>query len=313
MKKTPLISIIVPIYNTEKYLEECLESLQNQQYKYIEVLMIDDGSTDNSMSICKSFANRDKRFKYFHKENGGMSSARNLALDNAVGDYILYVDSDDMVFENIITECLKVIGDADMVQFGYSHGTGYPGTQLEFRESILDGEEIMKEYLFCGPDVVWNKLYKKSIFESLRFKEGIIHEDTFILPHIMLNAKRVVNINKTLYFYRIRENSTMTSKFSRKKMDIIKCTDNLISLLSGTKYYYVANYRGIVSLINLYSKYLSDNDFISHYSKFVLKKISDYKTNLNKAQKSEVKISWKIQLTLFRLNKRLCAKIVRSV
>lgn len=310
----PLVSVIVPVYNTEKYLTECLDSIANQRYENIEVLMVDDGSTDNSRLICEEYVRIDRRFIYFYKENGGLSSARNLALDNLNGDFLMFVDSDDVIFENTIKKCLEEYEDGtDIVQFGYSCGHEFPGERRKFKNKKLVGEEITQNYMFYGPEVVWNKFYRKTIFDKIRFNEGIIHEDTFLMPQVMLSITKMKNINISLYFYRKRENSIMSSGFSNKKMDILKCTDNLIMLFSKTNLSYAAIYRGIITLINFYAQYADDEVFLKNYLEEVEDKILEYKSILRQVPKGRVRLSWKVQLFVYNLSKGFYYRSLKRV
>ena len=220
------ISIIVPVYNVEKYLKKCIESILNQVFTEFELILVDDGSTDNSGKICDEYAKKDSRIIVIHKNNGGISSARNNGLDIARGKYIGFVDSDDFIhpmmykilyreIENnnasvVICKEEKVYSD----NFEYKKVDKYNLQYYNNRDIIEILYEKRETYVFA-----WNKLYDRELFSDLRYKEGMIYEDEHLTPKILYYSKNIIFIEKELYFYRQRENSTVNSKFSRKKFD----------------------------------------------------------------------------------------------
>ena len=224
-KVNELISIIIPIYNTENYLAECLESIINQTYYNLEVLLIDDGSTDNSGRICDDYAQKDTRIKVIHKENGGVSSARNIGLDLARGEYLVFIDSDDFVDEDYIKKMydgLK-INDADVlfckhaqyingeikhVQENFPSNLTVDFKDKNFVEFILRSISA-KNHIFIGSTRI---LYKKSSIRNIRFHCGIkISEDVLFSIKILLGVRKIAFINDCLYFYRQREGSAIYS------------------------------------------------------------------------------------------------------
>ncbi|MFR0791826.1 MAG: glycosyltransferase family 2 protein [Parabacteroides merdae] len=216
-----LVSIIVPVYNAADFLKECIDSLLRQTYINIEILLVNDGSTDNSLSICESYM--DNRIRVFNKENEGVSSARNLAMDIAKGDYILFVDSDDYVEENYVERLVFAIRSdtsVDVVQCGYRK-SGKINQVYKHPATKIMGIDAY-EYYFRGitlTTVVWDKIYKKEIINELRFETGKTMEDAIFLD-IFFSSKKpnVMVIPDILYIYRIRENSIMTSRFSKVHM-----------------------------------------------------------------------------------------------
>lgn len=224
-----LITIIVPVYNVEKYLSKCLDSIICQTYKNLQIILIDDGSTDNSALICDEYAIKDDRIEVIHKKNGGLSSARNAGLDIARGDYISFVDSDDYIANDMIeTAYNAVIAEkADLCIFGikwiYEDGKTYDKVSYSpiidemlnknqaFHKLCLDG------YFYYVTAV--NKLYKKSIFNNFRFPVGKLHEDEFTVHYIFNACEKIVSIKNELYFYIQRENSIMHSQVSIKRLD----------------------------------------------------------------------------------------------
>lgn len=223
-----LISVIVPIYNTGEYLPECLDSILNQSYPHLEVLLINDGSTDDSGKIADLYAAQDNRVKVFHKPNGGVSSARNLGIDQATGDYIAFVDSDDAIRENYFESLLGYAQEYDAdICFCIAQTLGEPvQSQSKVEHHSLSGDEavrhLLKADLFgCGI----NKMYKSKLFGSDRFSKSIaVNEDLLLNYTLFCRANRVLVFRERLYLYREREGSASRSGFNKKQLDSIKVT-----------------------------------------------------------------------------------------
>ena len=221
----PLISVIVPLYNVEKYLTRCLDSLCRQSFKNIEILLIDDGSSDRSGEICEHYAAQDKRFKVFHHaENKGPSAARNTGLRHAVSDFLMFVDSDDWVHEDFCKaayEC-AMRNSTDLVMFGYQYITEQTAQskQKALYNTVADGfrthEEAVNLSFTAFGAVPINKLYRKSLFEDISYPEGQIFEDTATSYKIIWKATRIYCMNKILYYRVLRPGSITTSKPTRK-------------------------------------------------------------------------------------------------
>jgi len=217
--KNPLVSIVVPVYNVEKYLEECFYSITSQTYKNIEIILVNDGSTDNSGKLAGELAKQDLRVVVIHKDNSGPSDTRNIGIDAAKGQYITFIDSDDLV-EKCFIEILLISAiesDATTVQCDNSRNTNKLG-QGSGESAILSGKDAFVELLNYNTisPVVWGKLYKMSLFQDNNFKfpTGRLHEDTAILYKLIYFSKAVVCINKILYYYRVNRNSIMNSMVS---------------------------------------------------------------------------------------------------
>lgn len=222
-----LVSVIVPIYNVEKYLKRCVESICSQTYKNLEIILVDDGSPDNCPRICEELAKVDERIKVIHKKNGGLSDARNCGLDNCSGKYVCFVDSDDCIEKDYVEHMLTIAEDtdADMVisSFKYLYEDGSTKDfDFEFEKKYLGPKECMelltRDYKL--PVVVaWSKLYKREIFSELRFKKGIIHEDEEICHKIISLINKISLTNKCLYLYFQRNDSIMgTLKPAKSKV-----------------------------------------------------------------------------------------------
>lgn len=220
-----LISVIVPIYKVEEYLEECVQSILNQTYQNFELILVDDASPDNCGKMCDAYAEKDEKVKVIHKENGGLSSARNAGLEIAEGDYIVFIDSDDYIrdcyLEDMVT--LAEQNDADLVACHFTKAEVLKEWDDTDSQIIYHGEEIIDNRYTNDVvmTVAWNKLYHRKFFfdYGLRYPHGKIHEDNFLTPQILYRAKCMVITGKSLYFYRVRENSIVTSSFTEKRLD----------------------------------------------------------------------------------------------
>lgn len=207
-----LISIIVPVYNVEDYLPECIESIINQTYKNIEIILVDDGSTDRSGIICDYYAKKDQRIIVIHKKNTGVANSRNIGIDIAKGDYIFFVDSDDMLDITVIDQMLKISYDygADMVCAECfpidEDGNIISCDGLQEKIYIMDSNEAMRYY--AQRDwAPWNRLMKMSLHKNIKFPNYRIHEDEAIKFKLLDKCNTIAHLNKRTYYYRQREGS----------------------------------------------------------------------------------------------------------
>lgn len=218
-----LISVIIPIYKVEEYLDECITSVVNQTYKNLEIILVDDGSPDNCPIMCDAWAEKDERIRVIHKPNGGLSDARNAGIDIAKGDYIAFVDSDDYIKPDMFEKLYNALSkeNADISACGIVNCIGENKNVWGCMDVAGNSEEIL-ELLYneaSYPVSAWNKLYSRKCWENLRFPVGKICEDAFTTYQLIDNAEKIVMIPDALYCYRIRPESIMTSAFSPKKMD----------------------------------------------------------------------------------------------
>lgn len=222
MMKNPLVSIIIPIYNTEKYIYECLNSLINQSYSHIEIIVVDDGSTDNSLCLLKELSDKDNRLKVFSQPNQGVSAARNLALSKATGTYVMFVDADDWIDPHTIEKCLQAIGDADVCFFAYvrefsnrslpkllfpqtRHFTREACKQLQRRMIGPIGQELANPGMLDSLGTIWGKLYRRDILDGTSFIDLKIigtAEDSLYNCNAFRKVQKAVYINKAFYHYR---------------------------------------------------------------------------------------------------------------
>ncbi|WP_148630488.1 glycosyltransferase [Bacillus sp. E214] len=242
----PKMSIVVPVYNVEKYLDKCIQSLIDQTYKDIEIILVNDGSPDNCPQICESYEKRDPRVITIHKENGGLSDARNAGLKTATGEYILFVDSDDFIELNTCEMFVKVIsnkrpdiivGNAKRIEENHTSPMCH---NVNNNGQILTGEDYLKRELKKGNMYMaaWLNLYKRDflIINNLEFEVGLLHEDEHFTPRAFLKAKKVLGTDITFYNYLIRAGSITNQKGKIKNAEhIIKICKELERLYSEIK------------------------------------------------------------------------------
>lgn len=224
-----LISVIVPIYNVEQYLERCIESLLNQSYKNLEIILVDDGSPDRCPQMCDEWAQKDARIRVIHKENGGLSDARNAGMKIASGEFIGFVDSDDWIASEMY-QYLKAALDRDQSDIAACAvetiwEDGSTSRLLTVRENcVLNRLEaqaaLLEESKLKQP--VWYKLYRRSVINGIPFEKGKYHEDVFWSYRIMGNANRVSLIDYVGYFYWQRRGSIMGGDYSLRRLDAIE-------------------------------------------------------------------------------------------
>lgn len=318
-----MVTIIVPVYNVEKYLNKCIESIANQSYKEIEIILVDDGATDNSGNICDEWKKKDSRITVIHKKNGGLSSARNAGLDKANGKYVCFIDSDDWVEPDFIEVLFKSIErhNADISQCGFVE-------EIEGAESapyrsdsylVITGKDAIKNLYnrktYLSTVVMWNKLFKKKIFQDLRFDEGIVHEDEALIHEVLYNADKVVINESKLHHYLTRPNSIMNSTFSLKRLDSIYAYEKRISYLQDKK-----EHELVEMTMRMYFRVLigvSSNLFYStiagkeNYLNQTTQKLDSIINELDK-NKYLNKID-KVLLTCYNINRNLGFKMNRNL
>lgn len=209
-----MISIIIPIYNVEDYLSSCLDSIKIQTYSDFEVLMVNDGSKDSSRDIAESFLS-DCRFRLFNQINKGQGAARNIGLDNAKGDYICFVDSDDSIDPQFLEKLLQALTENNADIASCSVFRVWANGQKRLYDFTGTEDQVYTDigaYLKTGSFVMWNKIYRRNLFDGLRFPEGIKFEDFALAPQIYSRAKKIVSIKDALYNYLWRNDSTTTKQ-----------------------------------------------------------------------------------------------------
>ena len=264
-----LISIVIPVYRVEKYLNKCIDSVLAQLYDNLEIILVDDGSDDNCPQICDQYACIDCRIKVIHKDNGGLSSARNSGIDIAKGKYICFIDSDDYIDENYVQKLYDalVLNNADISICAFSE-MDEKGNQLDGNKrlpnTILDKEDLYRKNLV--PDiswcmgVAWNKLYKIQLFDNVRYPEHKWHEDDFVSHHIYDNINKAVFIEDKLYYYVQHSGSITSNKRSLKHLDKIEAMQDRIEFALNTNRTYLIDRcdKVIVSILCTYIRIHND-------------------------------------------------------
>ena len=225
-----LISIIVPVYNVEKYLRECLDSILNQTYKNIEVIVINDGSTDNSRNICDEYQKKDNRLKVINQKNCGLSATRNKGIKESRGKYLSFIDSDDVINHNMIEllhkELIKNKCDIAICKFNYFTNK-FKEKNKEYKIEILNQDQFLKSLLIDKEiaSQACNKLYKKGLFNNIKYPLGKIYEDIGTTYKLGLQANKIIYLNIELYGYRQRNNSYVNNLKKTSLIDYIEMTD----------------------------------------------------------------------------------------
>lgn len=232
--KQVLVSVIVPVYNVEQYLDQCVKSILDQDYENLEIILVDDGSTDSSGKMCDQWASRDKRIKVIHKVNGGLSDARNTGLKCAHGDYFCFIDSDDLVSEDFVSYLYQIINDYNVgiaacgiVHFFESRELN---SKSDCRVRILTSNEAICEMLYQTSFLVpaCGKLYRRTCFDNICFPVGMRFEDAAIMVDLFERAEGIALSAKQGYYYRHRADSITSSKFSPHDLDIIKIANKYL-------------------------------------------------------------------------------------
>ena len=245
-----MISVIVPVYNGEKYLRQCLDSILAQTYADIEVLVVDDGSTDASAGIIHAYADADPRVQYMHKRNGGQSSARNYGLDMSHGEYVAFVDADDMLDPRFCEVMLLELGDADIVKCGFARGRVQcgAGAAVRFPPYCFIEKTLYQTQFHCSACAA---VYRRSIFCNIRFAEGLYYEDLEIFYRLVeASGKNVAWIDITLYYYRDNPSSFINT-FSEKRLDVLKVTEQIEEHYAGSPLHAAARDRRFAANYNM--------------------------------------------------------------
>lgn len=249
-----LISIIVPVYNVEQYLEKCVDSIINQKYKNLEIILVDDGATDSSGKLCDELAKIDNRIKVYHKENGGLSDARNYGVERATGDYIGFVDSDDYIDSEMYEELYEAIKKENVDVVECNLKIIYPDRVELFTEqkyyNVYTKQEYLEEYLkiekIFGSACV--RLIKSDIAKKLKFPVGKLYEDTYYAYDLIEKVDRYVIMNNPYYNYLMRENSITNTKFNPRIFDLIE----IVEKFRKTTY---ENYPGLKEAVDCRKMY----------------------------------------------------------
>lgn len=323
--KKDLVSVIVPVYNVEKYLDRCIESIINQTYKNLEIILVDDGSPDNCPKMCDNWAKKDKRIKVIHKENGGLSDARNIGINNATGDYIAFVDSDDFIdkemYEKLLQNLIRTNSDISICSMIYYYENDQikelknNDTSFFIYDDIKKYDNLFNEN-FLNFVVVWNKIYKKEIFKKLRFPKGKINEDTFLAHKILNLSNKIVYSKEKLYYYVQREESIMHQQFNIKKLDELEAYKNQMLFFQqeefhNTKYPKISLERYIDKILVYYCRVKNHNEN-KQYQKQIQDLRKEYKKYYKEIMKKDILFKSKLKYFIFKYFPNLYYMIKRK-
>ena len=311
-----MISVIVPVYNAEKYLDDCMEAIINQTYSDLQIILVDDGSTDTSYDICEKYKS-DKRVVVIHKKNGGAASARNVGLRNVKGEYIAFVDADDIVrldyFETLLKTMICTNADIVITSFAYSLSSVMNSNKDEVSTYVFSGRDCVLENFgsLCVETVSpWVKLFKSLQFEGIYFPDGRVAEDEYVFYKILYSLKKCVYISQKMYFYRKHEGSVTTIRSIKMEEDKVEAFREK------------ADYFKDREDIELYTKSLKC--CMQHLAQeiYLLDKIGNSEINSKKNQfknyykeyiSLHISTMDKIKFSLFQINIGLYIKVKRCV
>ena len=313
----PIISVIVPVYNVENFIQKSIKSLINQTFKDFEVLVVDDGSTDKSIAIAKKTVNNDKRFIFLEKENGGLSDARNFGIEKAKGKYLAFLDSDDFFDKTYLEQMyMKIIKeDADIcicdIELVKEDGS-YIRTQKNRYQNTISGFEAFIDDIqtISIISMAPNKLYKKELFQDIQYPKGWYYEDRATTYKLFLNSKKISFVNKSLFYYLQREGSIMNG-LSQKKIDdkfavINSIKEYLLKKNIFSKYQkeFMVCYLLNVPLAGAVQIAMYSDNYNQQISEYILRVDKDYFTfkNILLLRKNHLKKMF--ALLLLKLNKK---------
>lgn len=320
------VSVIVPVYNVEKYLEQCIESIIQQTYRSLEIIIVNDGSTDGSSEIARRYVGQDDRIILLEKKNGGLSDARNYGLDRAAGDYVMFIDSDDFIEADMVEYLLKAIQkeDADIAVCGYrmvdDEGGKLPDREVFPKEKTVCSRDYWKVYheeAYIYGVVAWNKLYHKTVFDRIRFPVGKIHEDEFILHKLLHNADRIVCCPEKKYDYRQRKGSIMNVGRKGRDQDFFSA-DALQAFLIRLKYFMKrgmfteASYTFALAVRQVVSGYEERGSLTQQDKKRLIHYQTELKNLGRECLTKKIPMSFRVKIISILIDRR-CFKFLRKL
>lgn len=310
-----LISVIVPIYNVEQYLGRCIDSVIKQSYQNLEIILINDGSTDSCHSICETYKSLDSRIHVIHQKNGGLSVARNTGLDYCNGKYIYLLDSDDFIEEDTIISLYTSIceHDADIsignINKVYCNGVIEPFTQLE--DKVLENKREM--YKNASMYVTaWGKLYKRDIFKSIRYPKGKLNEDAFVVCDILKLVNKITQVDYYGYNYFQRDGSIMNSNFTLRNLDSVEARLIRVDFYISESIFYEAQENIMNSVLTLYKAYIYLDLKVEKNKDKILFFEKEIKNRFYSLLLKPGKLSYKIFSGLFFINKSFFGFVCKS-
>lgn len=288
----PKISVIVPVYKVEKYIHRCVDSILNQTFTDFELILVDDGSPDNCGKICDEYAEKDNRIHVIHKENGGLSDARNVGIDWAFehsdSEWITFIDSDDWIHPRYLELLYNAVVETNsaICICGYEETTGKETTVDEniFKAEIINTEFFYSEHI-VNAVVAWGKLYKKDLFREIRYPVGKLHEDEFTTYKVLFQYNSIAYVSQPLYFYFINSEGITKSEWSPKRLDALDAYEEQLLFFSAN------NYKKAFEVV------------ANAYAKWLLRFINDSENHLS--VKDRKKLRHKLRLHLHRCHREL--------
>ena len=292
--KIKQLTVIVPIYNVEKYLHRCVDSILNQTFSDFELILVDDGSPDNCGAICDEYAKKDKRIKVIHKENGGLSDARNAGLDIAEGEYVSFIDGDDFIHNQTYEFMLNLMNEnnAGIGCFNYQfiktnekeNEVKYEYDEVKSKLKIIDSKNFLSNFNEYYHAVSWisacTKIYQRIIFERLRFPYGKVDEDSYMLHHVVSKTKKIIRTDTTFYYYVWTEGSISRSAFSPKRFDKNGANLDRVEFFKSKGIKKQENFFKRLYLLNTLKMYYEVKNEHPEFLKDYKKHILEYKKNL---------------------------------
>ena len=290
-----MISVIVPVYNVEKYLEECLDSIQNQTYSDIEVILVNDGSLDNSKDICEKYCKEDNRFKLINQANQGQSVARNHGVAASTGEFIAFVDSDDIIRQDYLEVLIRYMSEeVDIVESQFTvHKKEFFNENYKEINVIFEGDSeeavkaVPKHVLSVNPVT---KLYRRSVVEAVPYLEGLIFEDIYSGVGMLKYIRRIIKSDYTGYYYRQHGTSTMHRTFTEKNLNVFTVSDKLVEMYSDRENLlpYIGSYLVHVTTMHYQDYIQKDNPYAKVYNQKLAEYVTLTKKNQELARKSRM-------------------------
>ena len=290
-----MISVIVPVYNVETYLEECLDSIQNQTYTDLEVILVNDGSTDGSQAICERYCQADKRFRLMNQTNQGLSAARNTGVAASRGEFIVFVDSDDMILANYLETLMHYMReDVDIVesQFTVSNeeflAKSFKEPSILFEGNSQEAVKIFTKHVLNVNAVT--KLYRRSIVEAVPYIDGVIFEDVYCGIGMLKYIRKIIKIDYKGYYYRQRQASIMHRTFTPKNLDIFTVSDKLLEMYSDREELlpYIASFLVHLATMHYHSYIKKGNPYREFYNQKLAEYVTLTKKNPDLAKSSRL-------------------------
>ena len=290
-----MISVIVPVYNVEKYLEECLDSIQNQTYSDIEVILVNDGSLDNSKDICEKYCKEDNRFKLINQVNQGQSVARNHGVAASTGEFIAFVDSDDIIRQDYLEVLIRYMSEeVDIVESQFTvHKKEFFNENYKEINVIFEGDSeeavkaVPKHVISVNPVT---KLYRRSVVEAVPYLEGLIFEDIYSGVGMLKYIRRIIKLDYVGYYYRQHGTSTMHRTFTPKNLDVFTVSDKLIEMYTDKEELlpYIGRYLVHVTTMHYQDYIRKGNPYAKVYNQKLAEYVAITKKNQELARKSRM-------------------------